>query len=125
MQISGCGALEIIEEGAFEDCADLEHVEITQNRRLHHISENAFGGSTLALRRVDLSDNALSSLGAGLVNWRGLKAAFLAGNPWRCDCELGELIGALGAMEAEAEADADSSNEVLVAQPWRSQLRWP
>ncbi len=104
--MSGCGALEMIEDGAFVGCEDLEHVEISQNRRLHRVAEDAFGGATPALRQLDLSDNALSTLGAALVNWRGLKGAVLSGNPWRCDCEIGAVAGALAAM--------GSSNDVLV-----------
>ena len=85
--------LRSIDAGAFDGLAKVETVNITGNRLLQSIDAASFDrsqrdGSTATVRRLDLSNNALTGLAAELVVWSNLTFVNLTGNLWYCDCHM-------------------------------------
>jgi len=87
IDISGCGKLVQIMNGAFEHCIDLEHIVISQNRILAIIEDNSFDAAP-SIKTANFEDNQLSFLPEALLPWSLLKQLKLSGNPWLCgECD--------------------------------------
>lgn len=87
IEITGCGSLVQILNGAFEHCLDLEHIVISQNRKLAIIEHNSFDAAP-SIKTANFEDNQLSFLPEALLPWSLLKQLKLSGNPWLCgECD--------------------------------------
>jgi hypothetical protein len=65
----------------------------------------------LALKRVDLSSNALETLSPETLRWEMLEFLNLAGNPWNCNCAL------LSFMPSVLRRIKRSGNRAVCVQP--------
>lgn len=88
IDLSGCGNLSRIMSGALASCLDLEHIVISQNRKLTEIQNFAFD-AVPSIKTANFEYNQLSFLPKALLPWDLLKQLKLAGNPWSCsECDL-------------------------------------
>ena len=116
IDLSGCGNLVQIEKGAFAQCIDLEHIVISQNRRLAEIERNTFD-AVPSIKTANFEDNRLPFLPEALLPWDLLKKLELSGNPWSCgECAMMLFLSSVNARNSELLANNDgkcaSSNEV-------------
>jgi len=117
IDLSGCGNLVRIENGAFAQCIDLEHIVISQNRKLIEVERNTFD-AVPSLRTANFEDNRLPFLPEALLPWNHLKKLELSGNPWSCgECEMILFLSSINARNPELIANnggkCASSNNVL------------
>uniref|UniRef100_UPI00398ED34E leucine-rich repeat-containing protein 52 n=1 Tax=Pristiophorus japonicus TaxID=55135 RepID=UPI00398ED34E len=83
--------LSIIDGMTFESLTNLIVLKLNDNPELKEIESDAFK-KNLGLREINLSNNALSYLNTTtLKKLEGLKVIYLAGNPWDCQCTIGQL----------------------------------
>ena len=87
LDVSGCPALQRVEAGALAGLPRLRQLSMANNSRLTELEAGAFGAQAgSALEVVDLSNNGLTDLSAGLLPWARLVSLQVAGNPLHCDC---------------------------------------
>ncbi|XP_048395754.1 leucine-rich repeat-containing protein 52-like [Stegostoma tigrinum] len=75
----------------FGPLTNLITLRLDNNQNLSEIESGAFS-TNVGLREVNLSNNALLYLNTtSLRNLEGLKAIYLSGNPWECQCTIADL----------------------------------
>ena len=114
IDISGCGNLSQIMSGALASCLDLEHIVISQNRKLTEIKNFAFDAVS-SIKTANFEYNQLSFLPQALLPWDLLKQLKLAGNPWSCsECDLLLFLSSIFALK---NSDLFSNNGGRCASP--------
>ncbi|XP_078417989.1 leucine-rich repeat-containing protein 52 [Cetorhinus maximus] len=80
-----------ISESTFKPLTNLIILKLNNNRDLKEIEDGAFAANA-GLREIDLSNNGFLYLNiTSLKHLEGLKAMYLAGNPWECQCTITQL----------------------------------
>ncbi|KAI6182321.1 TRL4 interactor with leucine rich repeat area [Aphelenchoides bicaudatus] len=88
LKLDGIDYLTEIKNNSFDGgLYNLESLSISGCSQLVRIHPAAFAGN-LALKKVDLSDNALESLDPATLRWELLDQLHLSNNPWNCNCSL-------------------------------------
>ena len=116
IDLSGCGNLVRIENGAFAQCIDLEHIVISQNRKLTEIEPDAFDAGP-SIKTANFEDNRLPYLPETLLPWDLLEKLTLSGNPWSCgECDMILFLSSINDRNSELLANnggkCASSNNV-------------
>lgn len=84
--------LSYVEDCAFCNVHELRTLQMTNNSKLTDLDPEAFGRDTIYFRSIetiDLVNNSLTVLDEDLLHWGNITGVIrLAGNPWKCGCEV-------------------------------------
>jgi len=112
--------LTIVIPGQFPKLPELRILDLSNNF-LSSIHKNSFLSIGLKLERLDITNNFLVTLPWTTFNpLPSLKQISLGGNPWYCDCKLGELHSELIRRNILPDLVACASPPVLATRYWRS-----
>ncbi|KAJ9594368.1 hypothetical protein L9F63_014210 [Diploptera punctata] len=96
----GCGrhtSSDYETEGELEnmevECTRELFIRVSHNPRLANIQRGAF--KDVALCKLDLSSNSLTSLDQEMIDWETLKEVNLQENPWSCTCPFQWVLDTL------------------------------
>lgn len=102
LEITGAQNLKRIENEAFQTNTNLESINLSSNKLLSSISENAFTGLP-HIKHILLKENQLQTLAEGMFLWSDLQTLDLSDNPLNCDCRLLWLHKLLAAKNGSSQ----------------------
>jgi len=112
--------LTIILPGQFPNLPELRILDLSNNT-LSSIHKNSFASLGLKLERLDITNNLLVTLPwTTFTPLPSLKQISLGGNPWYCDCKLGEFHSELSRRNIVIDSVTCVSPSALATRYWGS-----
>ncbi|XP_038650857.1 leucine-rich repeat-containing protein 52-like [Scyliorhinus canicula] len=83
--------LRILVESTFAPLTNLVILKLNDNKDLNQLDDGVLA-TNVGLQEIDLRNNGLLYLNTSSIRrLHGLKAVYLAGNPWECQCTISQL----------------------------------